>query len=67
MCFVSENIKSAVDVLCTFSLTRIAEHCRGTPIILWGFHVTELALQNVICAILSQKIPINNNTHIHLF
>src|SRR4029434_10863885 len=23
----------------------MAEHCRGTPIILWGFHVTELALQ----------------------
>ncbi|TNN62552.1 hypothetical protein EYF80_027255 [Liparis tanakae] len=24
---------------------RMAEHCRGTPIILCGFHVTELALQ----------------------
>lgn len=32
----------------TFSLTRIAEHCRGTPIILCGFHVTEFALQSLI-------------------
>lgn len=29
----------------TFSRTRMAEHCNGTPIILCGFHVTELALQ----------------------
>lgn len=29
----------------TSSLTRSAEHCKGTPIILCGFHVTELALQ----------------------
>lgn len=29
----------------TRSLTRMAEHCSGTPIILWGFQVTELALQ----------------------
>lgn len=28
----------------TRSLTRMAEHCSGTPIILWGFQVTELAL-----------------------
>lgn len=28
----------------TLSLTKMAEHCRGTPIILWGFQVTELAL-----------------------
>lgn len=29
----------------TSSLTSRAEHCRGTDIILCGFHVTELALQ----------------------
>lgn len=29
----------------TSSLTRRAEHCNGTPIILCGFHVTELALR----------------------
>lgn len=29
----------------TSSLTRRAEHCKGTPIILCGFHVTELALK----------------------
>lgn len=29
----------------TLFLTRKAEHCRGTPISLWGFHVTEQALQ----------------------
>lgn len=28
----------------TSSLTSRAEHCSGTPIILWGFQVTELAL-----------------------
>lgn len=28
----------------TSSLTRRAEHCKGTPIILCGFQVTELAL-----------------------
>ncbi len=42
------NCFSCVCVYCTFSLTRIAEHCRGTPIILCGFHVTELALQSLI-------------------
>lgn len=31
----------------TSSLTSRAEHCRGTDIILWGFHVTELALVGV--------------------
>lgn len=29
----------------TFSLTRMAEHCSSTPISLWGFQVTELALK----------------------
>jgi len=29
----------------TFSLTRIAEHCRVTPSSLCGFHVTERALK----------------------
>ncbi len=29
----------------TFSRTKMAEHCSGTPIILCGFHVTEFALQ----------------------
>lgn len=29
----------------TSSLTRRAEHCKGTPIILCGFQVTELALK----------------------
>lgn len=29
---------------CTSSRTSRAEHCSGTAIILWGFHVTELAL-----------------------
>jgi len=28
----------------TFSLKKTAEHCNGTPIILCGFHVIELAL-----------------------
>lgn len=31
----------------TSSLTRRAEHCKGTPIILCGFHVTELALRKI--------------------
>lgn len=31
-------------VCLTLSRTRMAEHCRGTPIILCGFQVTELAL-----------------------
>lgn len=52
-------------VYCTFSLTRIAEHCRGTPIILWGFHVTELALQIYALTQVSfyQMFPLNNKRY----
>lgn len=46
--FKRVNMLKCVCVSCTFSLTRIAEHCRGTPIILCGFHVTEFALQSLI-------------------
>lgn len=33
----------------TLFLTSMAEHWRGTPIILWGFQVTDQALQNNHC------------------
>lgn len=36
--------ESRSSVCLTLSRTRMAEHCRGTPIILCGFQVTELAL-----------------------
>lgn len=38
------TLRASVRALTLF-LTRKAEHCRGTPISLWGFHVTEQALQ----------------------
>lgn len=43
--FVCENEVWMNRTRPTSSLTSRAEHCRGTDIILCGFHVTELALK----------------------
>ncbi len=48
----------SVTVYClTFSLTRMAEHCSGAPIILWGFHVTEFALKQT-CGFSGHTAPL---------
>jgi hypothetical protein len=35
-------------MMLTLFLIRMAEHCRGAPISLWGFHVTDEALWRTV-------------------